>query len=188
MKIAGLTVPSLVKLRGHRRALGEPVPHGEDWWISTDDAKDYGAWVNRRVDDTAARFGLARAKLTLSDYGPYGDPVSERALKFHQLEGEWIAWEYNWKQFYAGVTDSWWARVNSWDTIRTRHAELIDFRARLKALNMGVEIPAIAGLPSDGPSPGDVGGGIKKTLDKLGTGVVIAVVVGVAIVAWRTTK
>ncbi len=167
--------------------MGEPVPHGDDWWISTDDAKDYAAWLNRRVDDTAGRFGAARAALTLQDYGPYNDPLSSRAIALHALEAEWLAWEYQWKQFYAGITESWWARVNSWDTIRTRHAELLHFRARLATLGL-TNVPAIAGLPSDGPSPGKVGGGLEKAANKISTGIVIAIGIGVAIIANNVSK
>lgn len=165
--------------RRHRVLLGEPVPHGNDWWISTDDVRDYAAWLNRRVDDTAHRFGASREVLTINDYGAGGDPVSERALKFHALEAEWLKWEYAWKQFYATVQDSWWAKVNAWDEIRAKHEELLGFRSRLKALGLA-DVPSIAGLPSDGPGPGDVAKGAGDVL----TGVVIvaAVVGGVLVV------
>jgi len=153
MRVAGLRVPSVFGGK-RRRQLGEPVPHGEDWWITTSDVKDYAAWLNRRVDDTAGRFGLARASLKLEDYGPYGDPFSSRAITFHALEAQWLPWEYAWKQWYASVTESWWARVNAWDTIATRHAELVSFRHSLRQLGM-VDVPPIAKVPTgDGPRGG----------------------------------
>jgi hypothetical protein len=184
MRVAGLRVPSVFGGK-RRRQLGEPVPHGEDWWITTSDVKDYAAWLNRRVDDTAGRFGLARASLKLEDYGPYGDPFSSRAITFHALEAQWLPWEYAWKQWYASVTESWWARVNAWDTIATRHAELVSFRHSLRQLGM-VDVPPIAKVPT-GPEAGIVDHA-KKTHDKLTTYLGVAAVVGVGIFAWRSSR
>lgn len=173
MRIAGLRI----RPWGRRVRLGEAVPHGDDWWISTDDARDYAAWLDRRVNETDALFTAAIAKLGLQSWD-MTLPVPQGAGPFLTLYAEYLSWSGKWRAFYASVEDSWFARVNSWETIKARHAELVELRNRLKNLNV-VPVPSIAPPPTD---PGEKAG------DKLTTYFGIAVVVAVGIVAWRSTK
>ncbi len=129
----------------------EPVPHEDDWVHGGGDTRDYGAWIDRRVDETARDFGRALETLVgptgqNPDFTPDGTPVTPRAIAYFELRGKWLEWEYDWKQFLAEIEDSWWTRQLAWEQLEGKHAELLEHRRRLAETGI-VKLRQISTVP-----------------------------------------
>ena len=84
--------------------VGEKPPHEDDVWISTDDALDYAAWLDRRVEELDASF------LAWLD----SPETFARALEWNRKTGfgkdPWHVtdpWVEQWRRYFAELQGSW---------------------------------------------------------------------------------
>jgi hypothetical protein len=135
--------PDEVVRIGERARVGGP-PHEDDVWISTEDAYDYAVWLNRRAEaldaefvewlNAPAHFGAALEWNRETGFGR--DPW--------RVSDPWIE---RWRRYFGDLTESWWARVNSWEETKARHAELLEFVAVAEAKGLPVE--KVEALPEE---------------------------------------
>lgn len=142
------------------------VPHGDDYWIDTDDVVDYARWLDRRV-------------LELDTAWKRPDALARPDVQLWATS--WIPWWYQWSVFRRQIVGNYVDRVNTWDDVKQRHAELLEHRA--KAVSAGVDAPVIAPTPKD-PTLGDLatsGGALGLSL---GAGLLVGGVAVVALLLW----
>lgn len=119
---------------------GCEVPHGTDWWVSTDDALDYANWLDGEIEKIEYEV-------------TYRWPSDQATLPaFLRWVGEfnpiWGMWRQEWKAYLEELRSSWFARVNSWYTIRDKwHAELV--RRAKRATELKLPHRAVCGQPKE---------------------------------------
>lgn len=140
------------------------IPHEDDLWISTDDTMDYAAWLDRRVKELDGAFKKpeALAKPAVYTWGAT----------------EWVPWWLAWNLFHEQLKQNWTDRLNSWETVKQRHRELVELRA--KALVAGVAAPPLDPTPKDPEAK--LAGGVANAVGGITTGAVALGVGAVAIV------
>lgn len=120
--------------------LGAPdtPPHEGDYWISTDDARDYARWLAGKVE----------ALHTEAAAWMYDWSTLERANEWFRAT-DWQDWRSKWRAYHADLEDSWASRVGAWRDIKAWHGEYRAKRDHAAALGLPLSSASAAPLPDE---------------------------------------
>lgn len=151
----------------------ENAPHADDLWISTDDAAEYAAYIDAKVNELGNWLSLGEEPEDLAK--AIGESA---AAKFFVQAASYAAWAGRWKLANQGYSDT--DYIATWDLLVQWHKELKAYADDFQKLFENASKPVA--VPSPGPVPGEstkVGPGEnKEESDLVVGGLVVAGVLG----------
>ena len=120
--------------------LGAPdtPPHEGDYWISTDDARDYARWLAGKVEALHVE-----ASAWMYDWS-----TLERANEWFRAT-DWQDWRSKWRAYHADLEEHWTSRVGAWRDIKAWHGEYRAKREHAASLRLPLSSASAAPLPDE---------------------------------------
>lgn len=134
--------------------MGNPdkPPHGDDLWISTDEAENYATYLDGKINQLHDWLSMGEEPEDLAKF-----IGTKNATQFFITATNFFAWEQKWDMAHYQMRELTQFN-NSWDQLVQYHRELKayadEFKALLKPLEGEVVPPPEVPPPPDGPKTG----------------------------------